>query len=428
MSVLSAGALALIASAIGAGPALGATPFQRGDVFLTGSGSVQEFSPTGDLVQTVSGTTGADGLCFDPSGAHLIVPGVGLFDSAGNLLPSAWASSQTAIHCVADARGNVYVSGQASAPLNTFNQYDLEGHLIRARKVTPYPAGGFMPPAIDLAPDECSMYWGVWDGSNSTAGQLNVCTESEETPVVPTAEADDLRVLPDSELLVESDSGATLYDASGTFVRGYNAFAGGVMRSLALDPDGTSFWMSSPFGPDVFRFDIASGDMVPGWSNSTALGPIAVYSPPLFGDADIGSTLDSDSPGTAEAFATRVGVGGQLTRLRLWLDPRSTATKVVVGVYATQNGQPGALLRQATISAPDAGAWNLVNVSALSVTPGQRLWIAVLGPKGAGTIRFHDASQGGPSYTSLRTKLTSLPAHWVSGQAWTSSPLSAFGG
>jgi hypothetical protein len=70
----------------------------------------------------------------------------------------------------------------------------------------------------------------------------------------------------------------------------------------------------------------------------------------------------------------------------------------------------------------------VVNVSSLTVTPGQRLWLAVLGPKGAGTIRFRDASRSEPSYTSLKSNLTSLPARWVSGAGWTSSPLSAFGG
>ena len=426
VSAVVAITLALIASAIAAGPALGATPFQRGDVFLTGSGSVQEFTPTGDLVQTVPGTSGANGLCFDPSGAHLIVPGVGLFDSAGNLLPSNWGSTGTAIHCVTDSRGDVYVSGQPSAPLANFTEYDLQGHQLQTFTVSPYPAGGFMAPAIDLAPDQCSMYWGVWDGHDSTAGQLNVCTNTEETPVRPDAEANDLRVLPDSQLLVAGDTGATLYDASGNFVRGYPAFV--TVRYMALDPDGTSFWLTSPFGPGVYRFDIATGNAVPGWTDTTAFGPIAVYGPPLFGTATIGTTLDSDSPGTAEAFTTRVAAGGSLTRLHLWLDPRSTASKVVVGVYTSRNGQPSTLLRQATITAPKAGAWNVVNVPSLSVTPGQRLWFAVLGPKGAGTIRFRDASRSGPSYTSLKTNLTSLPARWVSGAGWTSSPLSAFGG
>ena len=154
-----------------------------------------------------------------------------------------------------------------------------------------------------------------------------------------------------------------------------------------------------------------------------------MYGPPLLGDANIGNARDSDSPGTAEAFGTRVGFRGQLTRLHLWLDPRSTASQVVIGEYdSSRIGQPGMLLRQTTIADPTAGSWNVVNVSSLAVTPGERLWIAVLGPRGAGTIRFRDANRSGPSYTSLRTNLTGLPAHWVSGAGWTSSPISAFGG
>jgi hypothetical protein len=69
------------------------------------------------LVQTLPGTSGAWTMCFDPSGQHLILPGVGLFDSSGNPVPSKWASVPNAtspggaISCVADNFGDVYVSG-----------------------------------------------------------------------------------------------------------------------------------------------------------------------------------------------------------------------------------------------------------------------------------------------------------------------------
>src|SRR5450755_2755300 len=52
---------------------------------------------------------------------------------------------------------------------------------------------------------------------------------------------------------------------------------------------------------------------------------------------------------------------------------------------------PAALLDQATIASVTPGSRNSIPVPSLSVTAGQRLWIAVLGPKGAGTIRFRDA-------------------------------------
>ena len=48
--------------------------------------------PSGQLVHTVAATTGAGPICFDPSGAHLIAPGVGVFNSSGKLQKSKWSS------------------------------------------------------------------------------------------------------------------------------------------------------------------------------------------------------------------------------------------------------------------------------------------------------------------------------------------------
>src|SRR5450755_222922 len=83
--------------------------------------------------------------------------------------------------------------------------------------------------------------------------------------------------------------------------------------------------------------------------------------------------------------------GGRMTSLNLYLDSSSAAGRAVVGIYASRNGHPAALLDQATIASVTPGSRNSIPVPSLSVTAGQRLWIAVLGPKGAGTIRFRDA-------------------------------------
>jgi hypothetical protein len=421
--VLGVATAPMSAQADGAGALTSGLSFQRGDVFLTGNGSVQEYSPSGQLQRTVSATPGR--LCFDPNGTRLIVPGVGLFDSSGNLLTSSWASVTSAGPCVADGLGNVYVVDSGW----NLTKYRLDGRAVRTYTVASLP--GFGITGIDLAPDECTLYYGAWNGQFGAIGRFNVCTNLQASPFtdnnVPT---DDLRVLPNFQVVSTDDPRAELFDASGQLIRSFipqNPPLGNALRFVSLDPDGTSFWVSSISGSprSVSRFDLATGNQLAEWPGG---GPIAVYGPPLLGDANVGRAVDSDTAGTAEVFLTKARYAGQMTRAHLYVDASNTAGKIVVGIYSDKNGAPEALQREATISNVRAGSWNYVDFSSLPVTAGKRYWIAVLGPKGTGTIRFRDqGSGGGTSQTSALHTLTALPTTWIPGTNWTSAPLSAYG-
>jgi hypothetical protein len=146
----------------------------------------------------------------------------------------------------------------------------------------------------------------------------------------------------------------------------------------------------------------------------------------LLGDQTLYSGGDSDSPGTAEAFRTTAVSSGTLARLVVYVDTTSTATSLVVGVYADRSGHPGSLLAQAT-AAPANGAWNAIAVPAAPIASGSTYWIALLAPKG--TLRFRDRSCGcaNPSETSAQTTLTTLPASWTTGVLFKDAPASAYG-
>jgi hypothetical protein len=442
----------VVCGAAGAGPAsaksraraasapTSGVAFQRGDVFTwsTSGGSVQEYSPSGQLVQTVpaTSTTGL-ALCFDPSGDHMIVPGVGLFDSSGNLLPSNWASVTGVQRCVADGLGHVYVINPAvpGGTPATMKKYGVRGNLIRTMDaVMPTGVG---PWGMDIAPDECTIYYAIWQG---TAGisRFNACTDTQLSLFNNWTFANDVKVLPDWQVLTLDDPAATLWDASGQHVRDFTpppATLGTGLRSLGVDPSGTSFWMAGGLG--LGRFDVATGNQLALWCNPAfnpvcgdvpARGPgMTVYAPPLLGDADVEATVDSNSPGTAEAFSATAGFAGQMSGLHLYVDSSSAAGKAVVGVYANDHGHPGTLLRQATITDLRAGSWNFGELPSVSISAGQRYWIAVLGPKGTGVLRFRDVSGSGRSATSAKHNLTALPTAWASGQRWSSAPISAYG-
>ena len=222
-----------------------ALPFQRGDVFAVTSSGVQEYTPTGQLVQTIP-ASGADVLCFDPSGQHLIVPGAGLFDSSGHLLPSNWAAVNLGgpgedggrPECVADGRGDVYgISGAG-----VLTKYDLQGNVLQT---FPLAQVDFIQVSIDLAPDECTMYYSAWAAPPTFTGPFNVCTNTlENSDPYPWGFQTSPTIF--AYCPIGGLSGAQrLWWECLRYVRtvGYGVpDSGGSFRHLALDPDGTSLW------------------------------------------------------------------------------------------------------------------------------------------------------------------------------------------
>src|SRR5205807_1677493 len=137
--------------------------------------------------------------------------------------------------------------------------------------------------------------------------------------------------------------------------------------------------------------------------------------------------VDSNAAGVAEAFQYTAVASGTVTQLNVYLDASGAAKSVVVGLYSTDaSNNPGTLLTQATIAAPVKGSWNAVAVSGATVTSGTKYWIAILGPNGAGAVKFRDVASGGRSRVSAQTNLTTLPATWSSGTLFSSAPMSAY--
>jgi outer membrane protein assembly factor BamB len=147
----------------------------------------------------------------------------------------------------------------------------------------------------------------------------------------------------------------------------------------------------------------------------------------LLGDQAIEAQADSNLAGQAEAFRTVAIAAGTLSQVRVYLDAPSTATKVIVGIYADNAGKVGALLTQGSTTAPLSGAFNQIPVPPVGLASGTAYWIAILAPTGSGTVRFRDHKLGGTSETSASVSLTALPATWVTGVKFTDGPLSAYG-
>jgi hypothetical protein len=148
----------------------------------------------------------------------------------------------------------------------------------------------------------------------------------------------------------------------------------------------------------------------------------------LAGSAVIHPAVDSNPPGTAEAFVFTAVTSGSAKVMQLYLDSGSIASRVILGIYSDSAGKPRTRLASVTLTAPKAGAWNTFTLpSPVSIVAGTKYWIALLTPTGQGTIKFRDvAGSPGVAYVSSSTTLTSLPATFSVGAAYQSSPVSAY--
>jgi hypothetical protein len=249
------------------------TGFATGDVFVSvGDGLVQERQPNGTLVRTLDTGKGAGffttGLAI--SGGNLYVTDfnandVSKFGSDGTLIGSfgsGYNSDPESI--VFDSFGNAYV-GQADGSKSVL-KFSPSGALLMSFSPATEDRGTDW---IDLAPDGCTLYY-TSEGTN--VKRFDVCTSVQladfnAAPLAPNAFA--VKLLPGGGALVADTSSIVRLDVSGAMIQQYGTGGSGWF-SLALDPDGTSFWAGDGVSGDVTRFDLASGNVLT--SFNTGLG------------------------------------------------------------------------------------------------------------------------------------------------------------
>ncbi len=145
----------------------------------------------------------------------------------------------------------------------------------------------------------------------------------------------------------------------------------------------------------------------------------------LLGDQQIETGLDSNAPGSAEAFPFTAQTGGSTTSVAVYIDSHNRATTLVAGVFSDNNGQPGTLLASGIQASPKAGNWATVNLSSSSIQAGQTYWLALLGQ--GGTLAFRDRDEGTcSSESSSQSSLTALPSKWSAGAKWHTCPVSGY--
>jgi WD40 repeat protein len=258
---------------VSAGVSFGAA-LTNGDIFASvGPGLVNEFTPTGVLVQSLN--TGhpvytATGSAFSPTNGDFYVTGFGQntvvrFSSATGAKVSDFATTDpnSDNESIAfDSTGNAYV-GQADGTTHVL-EFDSSGALINTFAPATGPRGTDW---IDLASDQHTLYY---NSEGTTIRRFDTATNTQladfNVAPLPGSSAYALRILGNGDVLVADSENDYLLDPLGNIIQTY-ILAGntGNLFSLNLDPNGTSFWTGDLGNNNVWEVDIATGAIQEHW-------------------------------------------------------------------------------------------------------------------------------------------------------------------
>ena len=259
--------------------------FQTGDVFVgIASGSVQWRRPNGTLVATLNGGAGGftTGMAFD-SAQSLYVTNfsnsiVHRFDKNGVQISNFGSGYSTPECIVFDGNWNAYVGNIGGG----FRKFDALGNFIST------VASGTRIDFADLQADQSTMLYtqegnriGRWDVVN------NVALTDFATGLGGQAYA--LRIRTNGEVLLANGATVLRLNAAGAVIQTYDVAGENSWFALNLDPDGTSFW-SADFGTaNVYRIDIATGNVIS--SFNTGKGSSTVFGVAVEGEITVATQL-----------------------------------------------------------------------------------------------------------------------------------------
>ncbi|HET7441062.1 MAG TPA: PKD domain-containing protein [Terriglobales bacterium] len=226
------------------------------------NGQIKQFDESGKALRTLNTSQGGTitGMAFDSLDSLYVTDftanAVTKFDGngtpAGNF-GSGYNCQPESI--VFDNAGNAYVGETGCS--HALLKLDAYGNLTAAYGVTTEAEGSDW---IDIAPDQCTIYY-TSQGKN--VFRFNACTGQQEgvfATDLNTALA--VRVLADGTVLAANQQDIVHLDSGGNAIGKYTASGENCWVSLALDPDGKSFWAVDYCSSDVAHFDIASGNLV----------------------------------------------------------------------------------------------------------------------------------------------------------------------
>ena len=160
-----------------------------------------------------------------------------------------------------------------------------------------------------------------------------------------------------------------------------------------------------------------------GGSAKASANPVGPVTAPastgmLVGNQTVQSTADNNAAGNPQAWSYTASASGTANSVSLYVDSGNAASSVTLGLYSDASGKPGSLLDSATVTSPNAGAWNSANLTGnVQLTQGTKYWLAVLGA--GGTPYFRDTGATGSCTTvTASTTGSTLPQSFKVGGTW----------
>jgi hypothetical protein len=232
--------------------------FRFGDIVATGGdGIVDWYLPNGSLNHVITSLDGKHPaeMAFDPTGKlyvadpifdNIDAPTVKVFHNNGTFAGTFGSGYASPFSVVFDDTGNIYVGD--SGELSRILKFDTAGNLLDSYAV----AGSFLI-SMDLAADQCVMYYSV---SDPFVNRYDMCSRTELTPIAVSDTILTVRLLPNGDLLTASFDNIFLSNTSGGLIKTYDL---GCHYGMSIDPEGTSFWAFA-YGDSVHhKVDIETG-------------------------------------------------------------------------------------------------------------------------------------------------------------------------
>jgi len=257
--------------------------FQTGDVFVSvANGSVQWRQPNGTLVQTLNTGQGGftTGMAFDSAFSLYVTcfsaSRVFRFDNNGNPIGLFGSGNATPESIVFDGASNCYVGNLG----NGIRKYDALGNFI----ATVGPNTDF----FDLSADQCTV---LNDHEGQVINRHDVCTN---TPLSDFAtglggSAFALRIRTNGDVMLANGVNILRLNSAGVVQQTYDIAGQNAWFALNLDPDGTSFWSADFSTADVFRMDIATGNVISTFNTGT--GGNTVFGLAVAGEITVATQL-----------------------------------------------------------------------------------------------------------------------------------------
>jgi hypothetical protein len=449
--------------------------FAPGDLLVgVGSSKVQWRHPDGTLNQTLTTAVSSPhttGMAFGPNGTSC----------AGKLYVTGFTSNAVSRFNNDGTPDGVYASFFNSHPESIvfgFEGTSYMGQQSGSRDILRSDCAATSPTAfnalpdgrkgtdrIDLAPDQCTIYY---TSEGKRVKRFDTCTNTQLSDFasnLPGTAAKEVRILLDGTVLVADTQAIHRLDASGSIIQSYDAPGIDCWTALAL-ADAGSFWAGC--GASVHKFDLSSGTELLsfGTGSRTSVQGLAVFRGPTAATSADLSMATSDTPdpvssstsnstsfvlhqptvtngGPAPTAGVTLGVGlsgggsivsasgagwvcalGSVTTADCTLGPPPGTTVLMPGASATVDvlvqvptaAEGGMLQTAATASGfgPDHDPADNTAVEVTTIGPAVRNNRVTFCPEG-GCVADTDITGEGPDKTDNTVTRVAVPAADVSG-------------